>query len=29
VSGGHAPQEPVMEEFEVRGLIVPSATIAV
>ncbi len=30
VSGGQAPPgEPVMEEFEPRGLIVPSAAIAV
>jgi hypothetical protein len=30
VSGGQAPSgEPVMEEFEPRGLIIPSAIIAV
>ena len=30
VSGGQAPPgEPVMEEFEPRGLIIPSAVIAV
>ena len=30
VSGGQAPPgEPVMEEFEPRGLIIPSAAIAV
>ena len=29
VSGDQAPGQPVMEEFEPRGLIIPSAVIAV
>jgi hypothetical protein len=29
VSGGQSPPEPAMEEFEPRGLIVPSAAVVV
>jgi hypothetical protein len=29
LSGGQPPMEPAMEEFEPRGLIVPSASVAV